>query len=290
MALEKFEQRLTFLNIELQIKMYTVCYDFAHTHTRQRVLLKSVLKIVITYKMVIHWISTIHWALMATSAHKYTWDRERGKEHTYKKSFEKYVINLFNHVHVLLWSIVKLFICYDEAKCMMRANGAALHFIVEEVRYHFMPARICFMADNDKNYMAFFSKTEQNCSLFFFFLSVSLSHSLQSIKSMKIFAVIFTVLIVNLAILIWIFAVIMMNFIKFYFNEKLWHTLKMNIIRKFTGLMLNFTEISNIDLNIVASFLCVCAFAIKVKKKGFLNHIEIIGISHWCCYAFSDKM
>lgn len=49
-----------------------------------------------------------------TQAHTHFYIHSSRSTSQCKKSFRKYVINLFNHVHVLLWSIVKLFICYDE--------------------------------------------------------------------------------------------------------------------------------------------------------------------------------
>lgn len=93
-------------------------------------LLKSELKIVITYTQngyrlnlyIYSWnIQAIHWwSNVSTPAPRHKHRRTHFYIHSSRstsqceKSFRKYVINLFNHVHVLLWSIVKLFICYDE--------------------------------------------------------------------------------------------------------------------------------------------------------------------------------
>lgn len=86
-----------------------------------------------------------------------------------KKSFQKYVINLFNHVHVLLWSIVKTFHLLRWAKrrrmrCACACEWCLLASFYGLVRYHLW-ARICFMADDDENYMRFFN-TRAN-ALFF---------------------------------------------------------------------------------------------------------------------------
>lgn len=181
-------------------------------------LLKSELKIVITYTQngyrlnlyIYSWnIQAIHWwsnvsTPAQTQALTHFYIHSSRSTSQCKKSFRKYVINLFNHVHVLLWSIVKLFICYDEPMvgdvCGVHAyewcslvsfySHGSLSFVSTNMFYDQRWQKLYVILLNDRTDALFFS-------LFF-----PLSSPLKDVNLWKIYRYNITDSMVNFAILI----------------------------------------------------------------------------------------